>query len=120
MRRTLEPLAMRADVAVPPVDHASSHGRGSGRSDVRSDIQELMRTLYVGGLPADATEDSLRTTFAKFGALEAARVVMRSTTGKCRGFGYVTFRREAEAQAAMGELDGRVVHGNRWRVDLVR
>lgn len=79
-----------------------------------------MRTLYVGGLPADATEESLREIFSKFGALEAARVVMRSTTGKCRGFGYVTFTAEPEAQQAMSELDGHVVHGNRWRVDLVR
>jgi RNA recognition motif-containing protein len=79
-----------------------------------------MRTLYVGGLPADATADSLRSIFARFGALEAARVVMRSTTGTCRGFGYVTFTAEPEAQRAMTELDGRVVQGNRWRVDLVR
>lgn len=79
-----------------------------------------MRTLYVGGLPADATEESLREIFSKFGALEAARVVMRSTTGKCRGFGYVTFGAEPEAERAMTELDGHVVHGNRWRVDLVR
>jgi RNA recognition motif-containing protein len=79
-----------------------------------------MRTLYVGGLPADATEESLRAIFAKFGALEAARVVMRSTTGKCRGFGYVTFGREEQARTALTELDGRIVEGNRWRVDLVR
>lgn len=79
-----------------------------------------MRTLYVGGLPADATSESLREMFGAFGPLQAARVVRRSATGKCRGFGYVTFDADAAAQRAMLELDGRVVEGNRWRVDLVR
>ncbi len=77
-----------------------------------------MRTLYVGGLRADTTVETLRDIFTEFGALQGARVVMRPNTGKCRGFGYVTFAVETEATRAMSALNGRVVDGNRWRVDL--
>lgn len=43
---------------------------------------------------------------------------MKPSTGKCRGFGYVTFARELEASAAMVELNGHVIDGSRWRVDM--
>jgi nucleolar protein 4 len=77
-----------------------------------------MRTLFVGGLAPEATGEQLRSIFSAFGALEAARVVVRAATGQCRGFGYVTFSDELAASAAMSALNGRVVEGNRWRVDL--
>ena len=79
-----------------------------------------MRTLYVGGLAPDASESELREIFSQYGHLEAARVVMRPSTGECRGFGYVTFLEELEAKKAMYALNGEVVEGNRWRVEIAR
>ena len=74
------------------------------------------RTLYVGGLPPETDSDALKIMFAEFGELTAARVVMRSTTGRCRGFGYVTFVTEHAATIARAALDGRLVDGGRLRV----
>jgi len=71
-------------------------------------------------LAADASEASLRDVFSRFGRLEAARVVMRPSTGECRGFGYVTFTEELEAKKAMSALNGEEVQGNRWRVSIAR
>ena len=48
-----------------------------------------MRTLYVGGLNSEATADRLRDLFGQFGGITDARVVMRPSSDKCRGFGYV-------------------------------
>ena len=79
-----------------------------------------MRTLYVGGLPPEADEEHLRTVFEPFGPVGAARVIMRSSTGTCRGFGYVTFDDEAHALRAMQELDGEVVRGSKWRVHVAK
>jgi len=58
----------------------------------------------------------LRTLFAQYGELAAARVVMRSTTGRCRGFGYVTFVTARAAAMAKSALDGRLMDGARLRV----
>lgn len=74
------------------------------------------RTLYVGGLPPETDSDALKTMFAEFGELREARVVMRSTTGRCRGFGYVTFMTARAAAIAKSALDGRVMDGGRLRV----
>ena len=79
-----------------------------------------MRTLYVGGLNPETTADRLRDLFEQFGGISEARVVLRPRTGKCRGFGYVTFLLDRDALHAMNELDGRVVRGDRLRVDLAR
>jgi RNA recognition motif-containing protein len=79
-----------------------------------------MRTLYVGGLGPETTADRLRDLFEEYGGISDARVVLRPRTGKCRGFGYVTFLMDRDALAAMQKLDGQVVRGNRLRVDLAR
>lgn len=79
-----------------------------------------MRTLYVGGLEPDATVDHLRNLFSDFGEVVDARIVMRSSTGRCRGFGYVTLATESAALAAKAALDGRALGTVRLRVELAR
>lgn len=81
-----------------------------------SRVSAVARTLYVGGLPPETDSDALKTMFAEFGELSEARVVMRSTTGRCRGFGYVTFMTARAAAIAKAALDGRVMDGGRLRV----
>jgi heterogeneous nuclear ribonucleoprotein A1/A3 len=75
-----------------------------------------MRTLYVGGLPPETDSEALRRMFARFGELAAARVVMRSSTGRCRGFGYVTFRTGEAAKQARAALDGTLLGSGILRV----
>jgi RNA recognition motif-containing protein len=75
-----------------------------------------MRTLYVGGLPPETDSDALASMFAEFGELSAARVVMRPSTGRCRGFGYVTFATREAAKRARLALDGTLVDGGTLRV----
>jgi RNA recognition motif-containing protein len=58
--------------------------------------------------------------FASFGAITEARVILRSTTGKCRGFGYVTFTDAVAAERALASLDGILLSGHRLRVDFAR
>lgn len=78
------------------------------------------RTLYVGGLPPEADSDALRALFDPFGDLEAARVVMRPRTERCRGFGYVTFLSTGAATRAKRALDGSELDGGRLRVAEAR
>jgi RNA recognition motif-containing protein len=75
-----------------------------------------MRTLYVGGLPPETDSDALRRMFATYGELAAARVVMRPSTGRCRGFGYVTFHTREAARKARLALDGTILGGGTLRV----
>lgn len=58
--------------------------------------------LFVGNLPADATEDSLRAVFASVGQVESCRVVAKD--GKANGF--VKMADVGAAEAAIAKLQG--------------
>lgn len=73
-----------------------------------------MHTLFVGGLPPDASTETLHELFGDISGLTAARVVKRDG-GVCRGFGYVTFD-NAEAMLAARRRDGTLFGEHRLRV----
>lgn len=74
--------------------------------------------LFVGGLSFDTTTGDLRDAFARFGNVVDAAVITDRSTGRSRGFGFVTFEQPAEAAQAIqqmngAELDGRTLKVNR-------
>ena len=69
------------------------------------------QTLFVGNLSWRVEDWQLEDFFMQFGDIEQIRLIKDMETGRSRGFGFVTFSSEREAQAAMQangeELDGR-------------
>uniref|UniRef100_A0A671S1K8 RNA-binding protein 28-like n=1 Tax=Sinocyclocheilus anshuiensis TaxID=1608454 RepID=A0A671S1K8_9TELE len=61
-------------------------------------------TLFVRRLPATATNEHLAEVFSEIGPLKNCFVVRDRETEKCRGFGYVTFSMEEDAQWAIKEV----------------
>ncbi|XP_016322125.1 RNA-binding protein 28-like [Sinocyclocheilus anshuiensis] len=61
-------------------------------------------TLFVRRLPATATNENLTEVFSEIGPLKNCFVVRDRETEKCRGFGYVTFSMEDDAQRAIKEV----------------
>lgn len=47
--------------------------------------------VFVGGLVPEVDKPKLQEFFSQYGAIEDAIVMMDSTTGRSRGFGFVTF-----------------------------
>lgn len=86
--------------------------------DVLEEIRKLAdkdpahRKIFVRGLGWDTTSDTLKTIFSSFGEVEEGAVIMDKSTGKSRGFGFVTFRHMDGAQRALKEpskrIDGRM------------
>ena len=74
------------------------------------------RKLFVGGLSWSTTQDTLREAFESFGEVVEAKVITDRETGRSRGFGFVTFREDAAAGAAMAKLDGTELDGRAIRV----
>lgn len=74
-----------------------------------------MKKMYVGNLPADASEESVRSLFAEYGTVRSIEVARDIFTRKCRGFGFVEMEGH-EARAAISALDGKSFHGNHLRV----
>lgn len=75
--------------------------------------------IYVGNLGYAITDATLRSLFEPFGSVESARVITDRDSGASKGFGFVEMA-DAEAQKAMGALNGREVEGRALRVNEAR
>ncbi len=66
----------------------------------------MKNKLFVGSISWDATDEDLKELFSPYGEIVSANVVMDRETGRSRGFGFVEFKTDEEAQAAIDALDG--------------
>lgn len=66
--------------------------------------------LFVGSLPWAVTSDQLKELFASYGEITEAVVISDRNTGRSKGFGFVTFAKEEDAQKAL-EMNGKEVEG---------
>ena len=73
--------------------------------------------LYVGNLSWNTTEEQLKQHFESYGAVKRARIVLDKETNRSRGFGFIEFQNDADAQAALA-LDGTDFDGRSLRVNL--
>eukprot|EP00928_Gymnodinium_smaydae_P078665 TRINITY_DN62772_c0_g1_i1.p1 TRINITY_DN62772_c0_g1~~TRINITY_DN62772_c0_g1_i1.p1 ORF type:complete len:321 (-),score=97.11 TRINITY_DN62772_c0_g1_i1:258-1169(-) len=71
------------------------------------------RKLFIGGLPREATEETLTAFFQQFGAIEKLDVKMDAATGGSRGFGFVIYSDEAAAQAVLRNGPNNYI-GEKW------
>lgn len=72
--------------------------------------------LFIGGLSWNTDDSSLRARFEEFGAVADAVVIRERETGRSRGFGFVTFSEESQADAAVAQMDNQEFDGRTIRV----
>jgi RNA recognition motif-containing protein len=76
--------------------------------------------IYVGNLSFDCMDSDLKKAFEAHGQVESARVIADNYTGKSRGFGFVEMPNDAEARAAIAELNGKELAGREIKVNEAR
>jgi RNA recognition motif-containing protein len=74
-----------------------------------------LKNVFISNLPADASEESVRSLFSQYGTVHSIRLNTDIFTGKCRGFGIVAMEGH-EARAAIAELDGKSLEGKSLKV----
>jgi RNA recognition motif-containing protein len=74
-----------------------------------------MKKMYVGNLPAEASEQAVVELFAEFGKVRSIHLVTDVFTRRCRGFGFIEMEGH-EARAAIAGLDGKTFGGKSLRV----
>jgi len=79
-----------------------------------------MKNIFVGNLSYGATEDSVRSLFEAYGAVDRVSLVTDRDTGQARGFGFVEMAVDAEADRAIEELNGRELDGRAMNVNEAR
>jgi cold-inducible RNA-binding protein len=73
--------------------------------------------LYVGNLTYEVTNADLNAMFAPHGTVSSAEVIQDRETGRSKGFGFVQMGTDAEAQAAIGALNGQEQNGRALTVN---
>ena len=76
--------------------------------------------LYVGNLPYSFRDEDLQQAFAAYGSVSSAKVMMERDTGRSKGFGFVEMGSDAEAQAAIGGMNGQQCGGRGLVVNEAR
>ncbi len=76
--------------------------------------------VFVGGLAWATTEDTLRDVFSQAGNVTYVKVATDRDTGRSRGFGFVEFETEEEAQNAISMFDGQEVDGRSVGVNIAQ
>ena len=80
----------------------------------------MSNKLFVGNLSFETTENDLQDTFAAFGTVTEANLMMDRTTNRSRGFGFVTMGTPEEAQKAIAGLNGKELKGRTLTVNIAR
>lgn len=78
-----------------------------------------MKTIYVGNLPFEASEDDVQQLFSQYGEVSSVSLVSDRETGSPRGFGFVEMPPE-QASKAVDALDGVDFGGRNLRVNEAR
>lgn len=76
--------------------------------------------IYVGNLSYQATEDEVRQAFEEFGQVDSVTIIKDKISGQSKGFGFVEMASDAEARAAISELDGKELKGRALKVNEAR
>lgn len=80
----------------------------------------MSKKLYVGNLPWKLRGKELRELFDSYGEIEDSTVILDRQTRRSKGFGFVTFVQDADADKAVAEMNGKEIEGRALTVNEAR
>uniref|UniRef100_A0A8C9TSY0 Cleavage stimulation factor, 3' pre-RNA, subunit 2 n=1 Tax=Scleropages formosus TaxID=113540 RepID=A0A8C9TSY0_SCLFO len=93
---------------------AASAVNAAGRDPA---VDRSLRSVFVGNIPYEATEEQLKDIFSEVGLVVSFRLVYDRETGKPKGYGFCEYQDQETALSAMRNLNGREFSGRALRVD---
>lgn len=92
--------------------------RMAQRNQSSNSSVEGQHRVYIGNLSWEVNEEILSEVLREYGSLVNAKVVYDRATGRSRGFGFINFSKQSEAEAAVASLNRKELEGRSMRVDL--
>lgn len=86
-------------------------------SNLMQSGERSVRSVFVGNIPYDATEEKLKDIFNEVGPVVSFRLVYDRETGKPKGYGFCEYRDQETAMSAMRNLNGFELNSRILRVD---
>lgn len=72
--------------------------------------------LYISNLEEEINEQILYNIFSAYGHIVGVKIMRHLLNGKSRGFGFITFKTQAQAQHALKEMNGQTIFKNKIKV----
>ncbi|CAN6295563.1 unnamed protein product, partial [Urochloa humidicola] len=76
--------------------------------------------IFVSRLSFYTTEEEFKDVFSPFGNVKEARLMRDPQTGRMKGFGFVKYSSQAEAEKAIKAMDGRILRGRLIFVEMAK
>ena len=73
--------------------------------------------LFVGNLSWGINADALKVFFGTAGSVTDARIIKERSSGRSRGFGFVTFEEREAGLHAIEQFNGTEFEGRELRID---
>ncbi|KAJ2156714.1 hypothetical protein GGF46_005002 [Coemansia sp. RSA 552] len=85
---------------------------GTVPADVHDSAAEAVdsRNVYIRNLPESCTDEVLARMAAPYGEIESSKSIIHETTGKCKGYGFVKYQTEEQAQKAIESFSAKGLH----------
>jgi RNA recognition motif-containing protein len=80
----------------------------------------MSKRLFVGGLPWSVTDQELEKLFSEYGQVASANVITDKFTGRSKGFGFVEYANDEDADKAVKALDGSTLQERQIVVNVAR
>ena len=76
----------------------------------------MNKSLYIGNLASEVTEDDLKTNFSEVGTVLSARIIKDKYSGTSKGFAFVEMETAEQAQEIIKRFNGGELCGKTIRV----
>ncbi|MCK9415041.1 MAG: RNA-binding protein [Candidatus Dojkabacteria bacterium] len=80
----------------------------------------MSKKLFIGNIEWNTTEEDLKDLFGQHGAVEEAIIIKDKMSGRSKGFGFVTYTEDADADKALEALNGYEINGRALVVNEAR
>lgn len=87
------------------------------KNNDQSIMDKSMRSVFVGNIPYEATEEKLKDIFSEVGPVLSLKLVFDRESGKPKGYGFCEYKDQETALSAMRNLNGYEIGGRTLRVD---
>lgn len=67
--------------------------------------------IFVGNLAYNTTEEQMRELFGICGTVKYAKIISDRETNQSKGFGFIEFALDEEANQAIASLNGHMLNG---------
>lgn len=78
----------------------------------------MSKRIYVGNMSYTTTQETLQNVFSQYGELVSVTIIVDRDTQQSKGFGFIEFSNDEDADSAIAAMSGKELDGRKIRVSV--